>query len=96
MSRAEFGGPASTHDDDKEDAVAFQQGTNLSSITGNVQDGYHEGDIRRSLPPEAQADTLPVAVLRNVYDPQDPSLDAEFFVDLEVCRGSQAANGDNS
>lgn len=71
------------------DAVSFQQGSDLHSIAmgGELTEktgGDSVARIREALPPESLAASCPVVVLRNVYDPSDSSLDAEFFIDLEV------------
>ncbi|CAE7806315.1 unnamed protein product, partial [Symbiodinium microadriaticum] len=81
-------GEADNDDEQAEAFIPFHQGGNLTSISETVRstgrvEGEEAMEIQQALPPEVQGDIYPVALLRNVYDHQDLSLDAEFFIDLE-------------
>lgn len=68
-------------------ATVFLQGGNLA-ISSNASSPKTQLEtiqkLKSALPAESLTDVFPVAVLRNVYDPLDSSLDAEYFIDLEV------------
>jgi len=97
VSRADFGAsdtssaPANAKsggvNDNNSAAVNFDQGENLQSIqqsdcSNTVTDSIEA--VVQALPQESEGGVWPIALLRNVYDPMDPNITAEFFIDLEA------------